>query len=269
MMVRLHLAILRAGARIVPESERAEWLAEWQTELWYAMRDGAGTPLTRYCLGALRDALWKRKNAGIGRHYGSVLMIANGPNFPEPPVIECASPLESPFRCLALLGLAALVAMSVGLFTPASELPADKFLLALLPFCMIFWPVVVLTSGALSGEYPHHRNWFRRGCFLIAKTALLLLTVAFGASDLSGFPLQLNVAMAGAFLGIRWALMDQRRRCPNCLRLLDKPVRMGSGSRMLLEWNGTELICLRGHGVMHIPESPAIWFDKPRWVSLG
>jgi hypothetical protein len=98
---------------------------------------------------------------------------------------------------------------------------------------------------------------------------LLLLIVAFGASDLIRTPVQINLALGGAFLAIRWALMDQRRRCPACLRILDKPVRMGSGSRILLEWNGTELLCVRGHGVMHIPESPAIWFSKPRWMSLG
>src|SRR5439155_23506811 len=124
-------------------------------------------------------------------------------------------------------------------------------------------------SGARSGEYRHHRNWRRRGCFYIAKVTLLLLIVAFGASDLTSSPLRINIACAGAFVAIRWAMLDQRRRCPNCLRLLDKPVRMGSGSRILLEWNGTELLCLRGHGVMHVPNNPAIWFSKPRWMSLG
>jgi hypothetical protein len=61
----------------------------------------------------------------------------------------------------------------------------------------------------------------------------------------------------------------QRRRCPTCPRVLDKPVRMGSGSHILLEWNGTELLCVRGHGVMHVPENPAIWFGRPRWMSIG
>ncbi len=133
---------------------------------------------------------------------------------------------------------------------------------------MIFWSIVALTSGPVLGEYPSHRNWLRRGCFYVAKIALLLLIVSFGASALVSFPLRIDVAALGFFPAIRWATMDQRKRCPTCLRLLDKPVRMGSGSRILLEWNGTELLCLRGHGVMHVPESPAIWFRKPRWSSL-
>jgi hypothetical protein len=87
MMTRLHLAILWAGSRIVRESDRAEWRAEWQTELWYAIEEGGREHLTSFCLGSWRDALWKRKNTGIRRHYGSVLMIADRPAFPEPPAI--------------------------------------------------------------------------------------------------------------------------------------------------------------------------------------
>ncbi len=111
MMTRLHLAILWTGSRFVRGSDRAEWLAEWQTELWYAMREGDGESVTSFCLGSLRDALWNRRNSGVCRRYGSVLMIADRPGFPDPPAIECADPLESPFRCLALLGLLALIAM--------------------------------------------------------------------------------------------------------------------------------------------------------------
>jgi len=268
MRTRLYLAILWTGARIVRESDRAEWRAEWQTELWYAMQEDGGGRLTSYCLGSLRDALWKRRNSGIGRHYGSVLMIAHQPCFPEPPDIYCPHPLESPLRCLSLLGLLALLAISEALFGSREPLSGATLLVSLLPSCAIFGPVVALTSGTALGEYPRHRNWLRRGCFYIAKITLLLLIVAFGASDLIGSPVEINIALAGAFLAIRWAMMDQRRRCPVCLRILDKPVRMGSGSRILLEWNGTELLCIRGHGVMHLPRSPAIWFSKPRWMSL-
>lgn len=270
MMTRLYLAILWAGTRIVRESDRAEWRAEWQTELWYAMEECDSRRVTSYCLGALRDALWKRRNADASPRYGSVLMLAQRPAFPEPPIIECTHPLESPFRCLGLLGLLALILIFAGAFSGAeATLSGARLLPGLALVCTIFWPVVALTSGAAAGEYPRHRNWLRRWCFYLAKVALLLLIVAFGASDLTSSPLRFNIAFAGAFLAIRWAMVDQRRRCPTCLRILDKPVRMGSGSRILLEWNGTELLCLRGHGVMHFPENPAIWFRKPRWMPLG
>jgi hypothetical protein len=71
-----------------------------------------------------------------------------------------------------------------------------------------------------------------------------------------------------SYLSTRWALADQRARCPVCLRRLAHPVRMGNASRILLEWNGTELICTRGHGLLHVPDSPAIWFSKQRWLRM-
>ena len=269
MIAWLYLAILWTGSRIVRERDRAEWRAEWQTELWYAMHADGGRHLTSLCLGSICDALWNRRNAGIARDYRSVLIIAQPTGFPEPPAIQCPHPLESPFGCLALLVALALIAVSADVSGPESPLSGGKLLLVMLPMCAIFWLVAALTSGAAIGEYAPGRNFIRRWCFYIAKVALLLVIVTFGASGLTSSPVRINIAALGAFLAIRWSLMDQRRRCPTCLRFLDKPVRMGTSSRILLEWNGTELLCVRGHGVMHIPESPAIWFSKPRWMSLG
>jgi hypothetical protein len=67
---------------------------------------------------------------------------------------------------------------------------------------------------------------------------------------------------------MRWILEDQRRRCPTCLRLLAKPVRIGHASRTLLEWHGSEFMCLRGHGLLHVPEQPSIWPGEQRWLDL-
>jgi hypothetical protein len=68
---------------------------------------------------------------------------------------------------------------------------------------------------------------------------------------------------------MRWVLDDQRNRCPVCLRLLSNPVRIGQSSHMFLEWHGTELMCLHGHGLLHVPARPSIWFTRQRWMDLG
>ncbi|HEX4136261.1 MAG TPA: hypothetical protein VHY84_16725 [Bryobacteraceae bacterium] len=278
MMTRVYLAILWAGARIVRERERAEWLAEWQTELWYAMQGGDHRRSMSFCLGSLRDALWKRRNSGAYWREGSILAIANGPGFPDPPAIECTHLLESPFRCLALLGVLAAVAIFLSLVVPTPAVFPDlpgfptsggRFFVTFLPACAVFWPIAAFTSDMVGGEYPRHRNWLRRWCFCVAKVVLLWVIVAFTTWSLVRFSVALHIVLGGDFMAMRWAMMDQRRRCPTCLRILDKPVRMGSRSRILLEWSGTELLCLRGHGVMHVPESPAIWFTKQRWMSLS
>jgi hypothetical protein len=36
----------------------------------------------------------------------------------------------------------------------------------------------------------------------------------------------------------------------------------------VLEWNCTELMCLRGHGLLYVPESPTSWFRAQRWFYL-
>ncbi len=51
------------AALLVPTAERAEWLAEWRSELWYVGRaarpdssQGCSTQLVRFCLGSFEDA---------------------------------------------------------------------------------------------------------------------------------------------------------------------------------------------------------------------
>ena len=75
-------------------------------------------------------------------------------------------------------------------------------------------------------------------------------------------------AVALCLLGLGWAFRDQQRRCPICLRRMAHPVDVGQPSRTFLAWNGTELVCERGHTLLHIPETPTSWFGSQRWVCL-
>lgn len=124
-----------------------------------------------------------------------------------------------------------------------------------------------------SGGHPR-RIGPRRGLFLAAKALLALPIVMFGALDLASVgsslsPLYFDLALFGSLFALRWINADQRKRCPVCLRLLANPVRIGESSRILLEWHGTELMCLRGHGLLYSPEWPAIWSGQQRWLDLG
>jgi hypothetical protein len=62
-------------------------------------------------------------------------------------------------------------------------------------------------------------------------------------------------------------LIDQRGRCPVCLRLLTDSVRIGSPSQTFLAWYGAESICARGHGVLHNPELVNGCYCK-EWLNL-
>ena len=126
--------------------------------------------------------------------------------------------------------------------------------------------------------YPHCGHWTTRAerlrwwAFLAAKAALLAPAVFFGTLDLipiiAPAGLQPHATMIGYVLAFRWALRDQRRRCPVCLRLLGNPVRIGERSHIFLEWYGVELMCSRGHGLLHVAGAPTISFRSQQWLAL-
>jgi hypothetical protein len=142
--------------------------------------------------------------------------------------------------------------------------------LVALAFACVF--AVFMPAGS-SGGHPR-RIGARRGLFLAAKALLVLPIVLFGSLDLASVggslsPVYFDLALFGSVFAVRWINADQRKRCPVCLRLLANPVRIGESSRILLEWHGTELMCLRGHGLLYVPEWPAIWSGQQRWLDLG
>jgi hypothetical protein len=249
--------ILRAASLLAPGDQRAEWLAGWRSELWYIPRRGS----TGFCLGAFQDALWLRRNSpSAGRH------------------------LESPLSCLAFLALLAAVCNLVAVCLPAPDtmtssshlrlrdLPAGCIAMLLLSGLML--PAIRLAMGPHASRYPlPWRNRLRRGIFLALKIALLqpLMLVGFFAvvwlQPVVPMAPQL-VVFALWFRAFRWVLIDQRDRCPVCLRLLTAPVRIGSASQTFLEWYGAESTCSRGHGLLQTAEMPASYSGKPEWLAL-
>jgi hypothetical protein len=88
----LQHAILRVASLLAPGNRRAEWVGEWQSELWYVPRRGA----TRFCLGAFQDAFWVRRN--------------------NP---RQAIHLESSLHCLAFLAALAAASLLIAVWLPA------------------------------------------------------------------------------------------------------------------------------------------------------
>jgi hypothetical protein len=158
--------------------------------------------------------------------------------------------------------------------------PWDLFLFAVL---LAFLSLPATTSLPL-GEYrlsSRRLSWstrLRRWSFLGGKIILLLPIVYFGSLDLAYLPttldtlsseyIQLVSSFSICLFGLRWVLRDQRQRCPMCLGKLTHPARVGQPSRNFLAWNGTELICVSGHGLLHVPEIPTSWFSTQRWMYL-
>jgi hypothetical protein len=51
--------------------------------------------------------------------------------------------------------------------------------------------------------------------------------------------------------------------------LLTEPARVGRPSRNLLEWNGSEMNCRQGHGLLSVAEMETSWCEASRWIECG
>jgi len=148
---------------------------------------------------------------------------------------------------------------------------------------LAFLALPAITSFSL-GEYSvssHRPSWPRRlRCwgFLAAKIALLLPIVYYASLDLAFWfttryspaaqYIQLLSSFSICLFGLQWTLLDQRQRCPVCLRRVSNPARVGHASWTFLAWNGTELMCLGGHTLLLVPGLPTSWFSTQRWLYL-
>jgi hypothetical protein len=144
--------------------------------------------------------------------------------------------------------------------------------------------VLPFVSRPSIGEYgsgsqkPSLARRARFWAFLFAKIPICAAIAFYGSLDLacllvppfspSSAYIQATSSIALCLIGLTWACRDQKQRCPVCLRLLAHPVQVGQPSRTFLAWNGTELVCERGHILLHIPEIPTSWFGAQRWVCL-
>src|ERR1700748_76712 len=105
---RLHTVgwrlLIEAVALLLTTEHRREWIAEWQSELWYAAAELTGKGLTfievqcelaRFCRGAVQDAAllqWRRENRRAA--------------------------VASPFACLGFIALGVIVFAGVGFLLP-------------------------------------------------------------------------------------------------------------------------------------------------------
>jgi hypothetical protein len=248
----LQSIILRTASLLAPGDQRTEWLTGWRSELWYIPRRGS----TVFCLGAFRDALWVRRNSpSPGKH------------------------LESPLSCLAFLAILAAVSLFIAVRLPAPDTMTRSSHLglrdlpqgcvAMLLLSALALPVIRLAMGPHASRYPlPWRSRLRRGIFLALKIALIQPMMLGGFVAVCAMPIANMPFSVCWILAIRWALIDQRDRCPVCLRLLTTPVRIGSASQTFLEWYGAESTCSRGHGLLHTWEMPASYSGKPEWLAL-
>jgi hypothetical protein len=118
--------------------------------------------------------------------------------------------------------------------------------------------------------------------FFCAKTGLALLSVLLaglefthapaitmtGGTDLWAEPLSTWLFLMASMGVLAWSILDQRRRCRVCLGKLGLAAHVGCPGCILLDWAGTELVCMEGHGMLHVPEMASSWHEPERWTAL-
>jgi hypothetical protein len=259
--------LLRAAARLVPAADREDWLRAWQAELWHmhhrSRRHGlrAFMSVADRSIGLTCDALWLRTDSW-GRIWSGTAAL-------------CIASLLA----LCLLSAVIALALSGGWHSAGLQLDGqfDRSIVAA--------PLIVFVAFATAsrrhlspGSAIRTRFWIKRQLFFAMKIAEILALSFLLSYDLcrpvhTSLPntadfLQILSFVLIALVGLRWAFRDQEQRCKQCLHALATAARVGRPSHNLLEWNGTELSCKQGHGLLSIPEMETSWCQSSRWVCL-
>jgi hypothetical protein len=152
-----------------------------------------------------------------------------------------------------------------------------RFVFGVFGFSLVLAVVIVLPTLRL--RIP---GWNPRAAgFFVAKTGMLLaavllcgieftrassITMLGGADGYTAVSAWLFVM--GSTGALAWSIADQRQRCRVCLRRLGMAAYVGCTGCLLLDWAGTELVCVEGHGMLHVPEMVACWQEPDRWTLL-
>lgn len=125
------------------------------------------------------------------------------------------------------------------------------------------------------------REVLRYWIFFAGKVSLLAAILAVSATEVAArnalslrsgkflFNLVLEwLVILGILLVFRWAILDQGRRCPVCLRRLAMPSTTGAWSSLLINPAGTELLCDQGHGALTVSATGGLAGEVRRWITL-
>jgi hypothetical protein len=260
--------LLRAVEKIVPTAEREEWSRTWRAELWHMhhRRRNRRTQNLRITIdlsiGLTCDALWLRTDSWSRALSGT------------------------PTLCLASLASLCLLSTLIGLAIDGSwhalgtylDGPFKRSIFAAL--LVVFVSFATASRGHIEqGSTSKGLYGIKRQAFFTAKASLVMLLTFLLSADVCRpihppFPntaglFQILFFVIMTLVALRWAFRDQEERCKQCLRSLATPARVGRPSHNLLEWNGTEMICKHGHGLLSVPEMETSWCQSSQWVDLN
>ena len=274
--------LLRLASYLAPHAARAEWHALWSSRLsslWILVGRGelalnARSETLLLVRDALATAFWLRFNRAGLRYW--VRGPGTSPPHRSQPLVLLAA-LSKGFAATRTVVNAAIewqVDKHYAVYDPRGDVVVGH----VVPIGMaLVIGVQLVLIGRLSLGQCGWRYWLFLSMKILAVMVLVpLLWMEGGAAlwrQISHETLRAWIAGLGstlAFLGgfgvsVIWVFSDQRRRCPVCLRRLERPVTFGSWASMF-EPVTTEFVCEEGHGSLSLAESEIGAGD--RWVAL-
>ena len=256
--------VLRVIETVVPRPERAEWIRNWQAELWHMhhrRRNQGNIPTiaatTDLSIGLTRDALWLRTDSWRRTYSGSAILCQASLFGISLLSVLMALLLKISWHALAAEYYRSLVAAPLVLFVTFATAPRRH--------------IEPEAAGRMLVR-------MRRRLFFAGKTEHILFFSFLLSADAfeplhASLPNVADVMQVFAFvlfalIGMRWAFRDQDERCKHCLHTLATPERVGRPSHNLLEWNGSELTCKHGHGRLSVPEMETSWCQSSHWIDV-
>jgi hypothetical protein len=203
---------------------------------------------------------WLIEDAG-GKNAGVFLLVRSKPG---------AEPIVKPENSVSL------EAASRGALPAASAV----FLAALALLAILGLLETVVLARTLGPAWRHSIPLLLRNyAFLVAKALPPLAILAILWTVVAESP---ALAPVGYFAGVwslfafylfallttaavRYALIDQRSRCPVCQRSLSMPVDLGVPGSILFDLPAVESICAYGHGTLYRPEPTSEGVREPAW----
>lgn len=103
---------------------------------------------------------------------------------------------------------------------------------------------------------------------VLASVELTPWILRFSPGDPSAWLISAWICLALCLTALLWCLSDQQYRCRVCAYRLGMPLTVGNPLRVLLERGGTEMVCPKGHGLLH-ESAPTTWEqDSEQWTDF-
>jgi hypothetical protein len=254
---------------LVPAARRTEWRREWRAELWQLHQRRSQDPSPVESAEAITESL------SLARGLVTDAMWLGWDGWREHGGGTASACLQSLFAASFVCAVVerALAGSWHSFFGQLAGHFAGCYQFVVLPAIFVGAVTAPLRQRKCERKHPRMAAFLsadtRWNLFFAAKVLLTLLVgflvsavITISARKVIGHWADFVELMTTALvviLSLRWALLNQELRCQHCLRMLSQPTRVGPPSHNFLEWNGTELICSAGHGLLHVTELQGSW----------